>query len=180
MALVNAIKSASRLAEASLTDELEKVLVQINQLEKTITEIEISLSDLSHTNTKKIHAGIVRGIKKLKQNNSSKDVFQYRRRLGHLIKSFISEITVYNSEELLIFPWETEYLDKEFITANFDNRSKQSRFKTIEEYIDSRYGKRKLMTWNRYYSVKFKSGDVRYVRPSRGSTLFKKIPFQKT
>ena len=141
---------------------------EIEQIELTITQFEQNVSNFDTfkpvDNQKEIRS-------KLKEPQSK----EVRQRLSRLIDDLVDLIVIHSDDSLLVNPWETkDNLSGEYIEWFNKTRTHQSKHKTLEEYLSTAHGKRSLLSFERYFIVKFKSGSIRYVN-NRGQLVIKKV-----
>lgn len=145
---------------SNVLEEIQQVEFDVNQLEQKVSSFD---TFKPVANQKEIRS-------KLKDPQTK----EVRQRLSRLIDDLVDLIEIHSDNSLLVNPWEIEdNLPNDYIEWFNKTRTHQSKHKTIEEHLSSAHGKRSLLSFERYYIVKFKSGSIRYVN-NKGQLVVKK------
>jgi len=147
--------------------------IEIDKVELTIIQLEQNIANFDTfkpvENQKEIRA-------KLKEPQSK----EVRQRLSRLIDDLVDRIEIHSDDSLLVNPWEIEdNLPGDYIKWFNKTRTHQSKHKTIQEHLSTAHGKRSLLSFERYFIVKFKSGSIRYVN-NKGQLVVTKASKVKT
>jgi DNA invertase Pin-like site-specific DNA recombinase len=157
------------IVDDSLVSDINVKMIKLKQniqeLQSQIEKLELDLNELATRNPQKTQDGLIRGIKEFEVTKPTDEIKQLRQKLSALIRSLVNNVVIYNSFPK-IEPWETNLLDTAFIKQFNERKSDRSEYKTLEEFISSDFGQRKLNHFQRYFIVNFTNGAAKSVQPS--------------
>lgn len=171
--LVNRLSSIDETLVSDIEKKLLSTKEKNNHVKEEINKKEIELASIENRNTKKAQQGIIRGIKEFKETKTIEEIKLLRQRISALIRTVVETVIIHNSF-IKIEPWETDLLHPVFI-KNFDeSRTRRTEHKTIEEFIQSDFGQREWVKFQRYFTVKFKNGTVKRIQPALNINIYTK------
>ena len=157
------------LLDDSLVPNVNAAMAQLQkslkELQKEVQANELKLNDLTNRNPKKMQKGLVKGINDFKEKNSDEDIKQLRQKISAITRGLVDKVVI-NTLFPKVEPWEVDLLDSRFVQQFEDNKTNRTKYQTIEDFLLSDYGQRKLAHYQRYFIVHFKNGVIKMIQPS--------------
>jgi len=163
--------SISDSAKKKISEKIEKLSLEIDELDDKLSEIHIEISDIESRSVEKNRNEIISAIKEQQEASSDEERVKIRRRINHEIAKVVKTIRVHSNPGI-VNPWEV--MDRLSPQVVRKLQSKGYNEAQIENLFANDYGRRLFNEYERYFVVKFKNGSSERVHPYLGKAWKKR------
>jgi hypothetical protein len=155
--------SLPEVALKKVREKLEKLSLELGELEKRQKEIEILLSDIESRNSKKTQKDLIEAIKQQQGTANPEERASIGRRIHSQISQVVSKITIHNHSGVFHPQEITDMLSHNvkrlLIKKDYDTEDK------IIALFDNQHGRHLFDEMERYFVVHFKNGEEKRIHP---------------
>ena len=149
---------------SSLISRSRELLESIETEEGITRRLDQQIARQRHEDADTDQSDFIAAYDKISGNNDPASLREIRYAMHSLLKRYIDEITIYN--DFTINPWELDGNISTKLRKSMGSMTDEE----LETYFSKPHGQRQYAKSERYFAVKFKSGQVRVVHPYEGVT----------
>lgn len=154
---------SSESARKRISEQMEHVSTELDDLENRKQEIETELADIESRASVQLQADLVASIKKQEEKATDEKKAEIRRRINRQIGLVVRKITLRNCTDK-VTPW--EIVDRLSLLAKRELTAKGITDEIeIEQMFNNEYGYRLFNEMERTFTVHFKNGESKVVHP---------------
>jgi len=129
------------------------------------------LNNLQSTHETEVHSDVIALLE-----SSEIDEIVLIKRLSTKIKQLITEIKLYNSDEVMPWDYTIEDLPEGYLEWFSSTRTKRTRINDPIKYLETTVGQNKMREFSRYIHITFKNNYTRVIYTDKA--LFDTKPFK--
>lgn len=160
---VDSLENLSDRAKSRVYERIEKITLELDELDIKKREIDIELSEIEERDTTKTKDSIIAAIKKQEEAGTPEEQAAIRRRIHNEICKVVEKITIFSGPSK-VHPWEvidqlSPLVKKKLAQEGLVKDSE------IESFFANEYGAKLFNECERYFIIAFKNKSRERVHP---------------